>query len=146
VAKAIGVSPRSRCRRWRAVGGSKTTGLRSRFRVAKWCGQPFLRLPEDLPAPLVDQAREAARPSNLAASRVPLVTFTEGLCVQAMHNGPYAEEPAMLGKMDEHMSAHDLEPNGLHHEIYLSDLNETDPARMHTILRQPVRSKHPRWA
>jgi hypothetical protein len=30
--------------------------------------------------------------------------------------------------------------NGLHHEIYLSDVAETDTAKMRTILRQPVRS------
>ena len=35
------------------------------------------------------------------------------------------------------MSDSDLGPNGLHHEIYLSDLTETDPAKMHTILRSP---------
>lgn len=29
--------------------------------------------------------------------------------------------------------------NGLHHEIYLSDVQETDPAQMRTILRHPVR-------
>ncbi len=29
--------------------------------------------------------------------------------------------------------------NGLHHEVYLSDPAETDPEKMRTILRQPVR-------
>jgi hypothetical protein len=56
-----------------------------------------------------------------------------------MHNGAYVEEPETLAKMDGLMSSSDLEPNGLHHEIYLSDVTETDPAKMHTILRQPVR-------
>lgn len=30
---------------------------------------------------------------------------------------------------------------GLHHEVYLSDVRETDPARMRTILPQPVRPR-----
>ena len=105
----------------------------------EWCWQLFLRLPDELPAPLADQAREFARNSTKSAPRVQLVTFTEGRCVQAMHNGPYSQEPQTLAKMEDLMSDSDLEPNGLHHEIYLSDLTETDPAKMHTILRQPVR-------
>lgn len=108
---------------------------------SEWCWQLFMRLPDDLAAPLVDHAREIVSHSNRAAPRVQLVTFTEGRCVQAMHNGPYAEEPETLAKLDGLMSASKLEPNGLHHEIYLSDVNETDPAKMHTILRQPVRQR-----
>ena len=110
---------------------------------AEWCWQLFLRLQDDLPAPLFDRAREISRASNPAAARVQLVTFTEGRCVQAKHHGPYSEEPRTLAKMEEVISAGDLEGNGLHHEIYLSDVGETDPAKMHTILRQPVRNRHP---
>lgn len=29
--------------------------------------------------------------------------------------------------------------NGAHHEIYLSDPRRTEPAKLRTILRQPVR-------
>ncbi|MGV9534291.1 GyrI-like domain-containing protein [Streptosporangium sandarakinum] len=86
----------------------------------------------------VDEAREAAR--HPAAARVQLVTFTEGLCVQALHRGPYAEEPKTLARMEAHIRDAGFIPNGLHHEIYLSDVRETDPEKMRTILRQPVRS------
>jgi len=105
---------------------------------AEWSWQLFLRLPDDLPAPLFDLAREAARRSNPAAARVQLVAFTEGHCVQALHVGPYADEPRTLAKLDELMSARGLLPNGLHHEICLSDFSETDPSKIRTILRQPV--------
>jgi hypothetical protein len=44
---------------------------------------------------------------------VQLVTFTEGLCVQALHRGPYAEEPKTLAQMDAHMRNAGLVPNGL---------------------------------
>lgn len=30
-------------------------------------------------------------------------------------------------------------PNGLHHEVYLSDVRETDPEKTRAILRVPVR-------
>ncbi|GGP91713.1 GyrI-like domain-containing protein [Streptosporangium pseudovulgare] len=86
----------------------------------------------------VDEAREAAR--HPAAARVQLVTFTEGLCVQALHRGPYAEEPKTLARMEARIHAAGFVPNGLHHEIYLSDVRETDPEKMRTILRQPVRA------
>ncbi|MGW0058342.1 GyrI-like domain-containing protein [Streptosporangium sandarakinum] len=86
----------------------------------------------------VDEAREAAR--HPAAARVQLVTFTEGLCVQALHRGPYADEPKTLARMEAHIRDAGFVPNGLHHEIYLSDVRETDPEKMRTILRQPVRS------
>ena len=37
------------------------------------------------------------------------------------------------------MDEHGLVADGLHHEIYLSDPFGTEPAKMRTILRQPVR-------
>jgi hypothetical protein len=36
------------------------------------------------------------------------------------------------------MQERGLVANGLHHEIYLSDVRQTDPGKMRTILRQPV--------
>jgi len=33
-----------------------------------------------------------------------------------------------------------LVASGLHHELYLSDIRETDPAKIRTILRQSVRA------
>jgi hypothetical protein len=37
------------------------------------------------------------------------------------------------------MQERGLVANGLYHEIYLSDVRESDPAKMRNILRQPVR-------
>lgn len=53
----------------------------------------------------------------------------------------YADEPRSLARMDEHMAQAGLVRAGLHHEVYLSDVRETDPARMRTILPQPVRPR-----
>lgn len=45
-----------------------------------------------------------------------------------------------LGRLhDEFMPEHGLAFNGDHHEIYLSDARKTAPAKLRTILRQPVR-------
>jgi hypothetical protein len=107
----------------------------------QWRWHLFLRVLDALPAELVDQAREAARATRdrFGAARVQLVTFTEGQSVQAMHRGPYADEPKTLAKIDALMERNGLIPNGLHHEIYLSDIRETDPSKIRAILRQPVR-------
>lgn len=70
-----------------------------------------------------------------------LVTITEGRCVQAMHTGPYAEEPKTLAAMDELKTAAGLEANGLHHETDLTDVATTELAKPRTILRQPVRPR-----
>jgi hypothetical protein len=104
---------------------------------SQWRWHLFLRLPEWVEPARVDEARQAT--GSASAARVQLVMFTEGLCVQAMHHGSYDEEPATLARMDQFMAERGLANNGLHHEIYLSDLTETDTANMHTILRQPVR-------
>jgi len=75
-------------------------------------------------------------------SKLRLADFEEGLCVQVMHIGPYATEPATV----ERMRAFALEngyrdrvgPNGKHHEIYLGDPRKADPAKLKTVLRHPV--------
>jgi hypothetical protein len=117
---------------------------RSPFQVPReqWWWQLFLRLPDPVQSGWADQAREAAREAERlpAVSRVQLVTFTEGQCVQAMHHGPYADEPRTLALMEALMEQSGLVPNGLHHELYLSDVRETAPQKMRTILRQPVRA------
>lgn len=107
---------------------------------AEWRWHLMLRLPDDTDSGRVDAAQEAVRQGMPAAYRVQYVTFTPGRCVQVMHHGSYADEPATLARMDALMEAEGLQRSGPHHEVYLSDPNVTDPAKMHTILRQPVRA------
>lgn len=76
-------------------------------------------------------------------------TFTEGLCVQMMHLGPYDDEPATIARLHEYIEAEGLKADydgpgsgGMkrkHHEIYLSDPRRTKPERLKTVLRIPVR-------
>jgi hypothetical protein len=103
----------------------------------QWRWHLFVRLPDVVPPKHVDDARQATGLNS--AARVQLVTFTEGRCVQVLHHGSYDDEPKTLARMDRFMAEWDLVNNGLHHEIYLSDVTETDPTKMRTILRQPVR-------
>jgi hypothetical protein len=85
---------------------------------------------------VAEAAREQARASGAAVDRVQVVTFTEGECVELLHEGPYSEEKASLDVMEAFMAEHDLVYNGLHHEIYLTEFTDPEPK---TMLRQPVR-------
>ncbi|GGT62076.1 GyrI-like domain-containing protein [Actinomadura citrea] len=112
---------------------------RSPFEVPReeWRWHLFLRLPDGTAT--IDAARAEVCSGLPAAARVQHVSYTDGRCVQVLHLGPYSDEPASLARMESLMKAEGLVPHGLHHEVYLSDPREEDPAKMRTILRQPVR-------
>lgn len=70
---------------------------------------------------------------------VRLETLEEGLCVQTLHLGPYDDEGPVLERMhDEIIPGEGLRRTGIHHEVYFSDARRTAPARLRTLLRQPV--------
>jgi hypothetical protein len=75
-------------------------------------------------------------------SHLRLERFREGLCVQAMHIGPYATEPATVERMQIFMQENGLRDRvglgGKHHEVYLGDPRRADPAKLKTVLRHPV--------
>lgn len=89
----------------------------------------------------LEQVREKKGDSP-ALAKLRLAEFEEGLCVQTMHIGPYATEPATV----ERMRAFVLENGyrdcvglgGKHHEIYLGDPRKADPAKLKTVLRHPI--------
>jgi len=74
---------------------------------------------------------------------VRLEKFSEGLCVQVLHIGPYAAEKPTIEGLHAFMKAKGLDFAGAHHEIYISDPNRTAPAKMQTVIRQPVRKPRP---
>jgi hypothetical protein len=67
-----------------------------------------------------------------------LETFQEGLCMQVMHIGPYSAEPATLSRMEAFAMENGYRKRGKHHEIYLGDPRRGDPAKLKTVLRQPI--------
>lgn len=82
------------------------------------------------------------RGDSPALSNVRLANFEEGLCVQVMHIGPYATEPATVERMrafaQENGYRDLVGSGGKHHEIYLGDPRKADPAKLKTVLRHPV--------
>ncbi|WP_431806677.1 GyrI-like domain-containing protein [Microbacterium paraoxydans] len=96
----------------------------------------------DLFARAVDavEAKSAKKREPLPALRsVRLETLQEGLCVQTLHIGPFDDEAPVLEELhDRFIPDNGLRMTGRHHEVYLSDIRRTDPAKLRTILRQPV--------
>lgn len=106
------------------------------WRWTLFIGLPDEATDEDVAAALAVARRK--RPSPALANLHPM-TLGEGVVVEAMHVGPYDAEPETIARMHEFASAAGLTPHGPHHEIYLGDPRRTDPNRLRTVLRQPVR-------
>lgn len=86
-------------------------------------------------------AQKAAKKKELipALDAMRLETLEEGACVQTLHVGPFDDEGPVLDDLHHRfIPENGLQMRGRHHEIYLSDLRRTDPAKLRTILRQPV--------
>jgi hypothetical protein len=70
-------------------------------------------------------------------------TLHEGTCAQVLHTGPYDDEGPVLARLhNTWLAANGLRMSGLHHEIYLGDPRRSAPAKLRTILRQPVQREH----
>jgi hypothetical protein len=96
---------------------------------------------QDVFAEGLDQVRKKKGESEIL-SRVRLEYFEEGLCVQMMHIGPYATEPATIERMRAFATENGYRDcvglGGNHHELYLSDPRKADPVKMKTVLRHPI--------
>ena len=103
--------------------------------------QPEQVTPEDFAAALAQLRKKKG--DQPAFARLRLDSYHEGLCVQTMHIGSYASEPATILKMQAFMQANSCQDQvglgGKHHEIYLGDPRRADPSKLKTILRHPVK-------
>ncbi|MDT0308666.1 GyrI-like domain-containing protein [Streptomyces sp. DSM 44917] len=108
-----------------------------------WQWRMLISLPDWITDEQVAQAKEAA----LAKKGLPAIeavrpeTLREGTSAQLLHLGSYDDEgPALARLHHAYLAANGLRPSGHHHEVYLSDPRRTAPARLRTVLRQPVRA------
>jgi hypothetical protein len=79
-----------------------------------------------------------AKRDNPALAKVRRAGFKEGLCLQALHVGPYSAEPQTIAKMRAFADENGYVYCGKHHEIYLGDPRRAKPEKLKTILRQPI--------
>lgn len=87
----------------------------------------------------VEQKSAKKKQQTPGLRSVRLETLDEGLCVQTLHVGSYDDEAPVLDDLHHRFIPDNrLRMTGLHHEIYLSDVRRVEPAKLRTILRQPV--------
>jgi hypothetical protein len=70
--------------------------------------------------------------------KIRLERFHEGLSVQILYFGPYADEGPTIEKLHDFAREEGYRLRGKHHEIYLSDPRRTAPEKLKTVIRQPV--------
>ena len=118
-------------------------------RKDNWRWRLLVNVPDWITDGMVEDARRTAlvKKGLPAVADVRSQTLREGMSAQVLHIGPYDDETPILTRLHrDYLPAHDLREAGLHHEIYLSDPRRTDPARLRTILRQPVEARSGRQA
>src|SRR3990170_3413298 len=106
----------------------------------EWRYTLMMLQPDHITAEMFEQARRKVKEKrdSAALAKVRLERFHEGLCMQIMHVGPYADEPATIETMQAFAREGGYSLRGKHHEIYLGDPRKTKPENLKTVLRQPI--------
>lgn len=104
-----------------------------------WQWTVMIMQPDFVTQEMVDQAVIEVRKKKdpPALSRLRFAALTEGECAQILHVGPFSEEGPTVEKVHRFIDLRGKR-RGKHHEIYLSDIRKTDPAKWRTVIRQPM--------
>jgi hypothetical protein len=97
--------------------------------------QPHFLETAVIQAAIEEVKRKKALP---AVDALRLESFTEGLCAQVLHIGPFSEEGPTIQRVHDFIDAKSAR-TGKHHEIYLSDIRRAEPTKWKTIIRQPMK-------
>lgn len=105
-----------------------------------WSWTSMIMQPSHLAADHVEAAVEQVRSKKNppALDKVRFEPFREGLSVQIMHIGPYAEEAPTIARLHRFAGDNGYQLRDRHHEIYLSDPRRAAPEKLRTVIRQPV--------
>lgn len=107
---------------------------RSKWKWTMMIMQPPFVEAATIQASIAEVKRKKALP---AVNELRLEDFTEGLCAQTLHIGPFSEEGPTIQRVHDFIGARSALA-GKHHEVYLSDIRRADPSRWKTIIRQPM--------
>ena len=107
----------------------------------EWCWKLLIRMPDYVTNEMMDiaQTEVAKKKKNERIKDISLEKIKEGKSAQIMHIGSYATEPETIDTLLDYISENGLSVSGLHHEIYLSDPRKTEPDKLKTIIRYPVK-------
>ena len=107
----------------------------------QWGWRAMLAVSDDVtPAVFADAVAEVRtkKGDSPQLERLRFERWREGRCAQVMHIGPYSEEKPTIEGLHAFIAAEGLRMRGSHHEIYLGDPRRADPAKLKTVVRQPV--------
>jgi len=106
---------------------------------SRWQWTLMIRQPDFVANEFIDATvAEVRKKAPAAIDRLRLASFTEGLCAQVLHVGPFSEEGPTIERVHGFIQARG-ELAGKHHEIYLSDIRRAAPDKWKTIVRQPMK-------
>ena len=112
----------------------------SSARKDEWKWTAMIMQPDIITPELVELARAdlIEKKNPVAAPKIRLEAYHEGLSAQIMYFGPYAEEGPTIQRLHDFIveSGHQL--RGQHHEIYVGDPRRTAPEKLKTVIRQPM--------
>ena len=105
-----------------------------------WRWTLFIALPDEATdeelAEALAKGRAKVAPEIAADLRIE--TVAEGAVAQVLYLGPYEDERPTIERLLAAIAAAGLRPRGRHHELYLGDPGRAAPAKLRTLIRQPV--------
>jgi len=107
----------------------------------EWNWRVLMAVSHDVTPQIFDEAVAEVRRKkgdSEALGKLRFERWCEGRCAQVMHIGPYAAEGPTIERLHAFIADQGLRMRGDHHEIYVGDPRTADPARLKTVLRQPV--------
>ena len=115
----------------------------SATRKDDWKWTMMIMQPEIVSPQLFSQAvNELSKKKELPAlPKLRLEQFHEGLAVQILYFGAYADEGPTISRMHKFIEETGNVRFGKHHEIYLGDPRRSAPEKLRTVIRQPMRKK-----
>lgn len=128
---------------WWVDGGPEAQHLFPQTPADQWNWKIVIRMPDFVEKDHYERAvqkTQAKNPELITDDSIKFELINEGLSVQILHIGSYEAEETSIQKVFEFIEQNELEINGYHHEIYLSDPRKTPEEKLKTILRYPVKN------
>jgi len=111
-------------------------------RKEEWLWTLMILQPDAVTPELLEKAKvklAAKKDAPSCAGQVRLELLHEGAAVQILHIGSYSSEGPTIARLHDFMKENGYTFNGRHHEIYLGDPRRSQPEKLKTIIRQPVK-------
>lgn len=108
---------------------------------AAWKWTMMIQQPEFVTAEhiLTAKGQVEKKKNPPALGKLQFKSYHEGKSAQILYIGPFADEGPTIEMIHDFIHDNGYELTGRHHEIYLSDFRRTAPAKLRTIIRQPMK-------